>query len=144
MDTAFAGKLHDVWFRGGFPYQSSLQNFGTPRKNTMLRVSFEDAVLSWVTFSDDCDLSTVTLPSTGCYRLYDRWNERLEYATSALAGWPQDDRMFAFNYLRTLKAHAETQHWYILNVQEVVDELGSGVGGSVLEVLGRPLVLGSG
>ena len=138
VETAFTGKLQDVWFRGGFAYPSETTNFGMPRKNTMLRVSLAGADLRWVTFSDDCDLSTVTLPTDGQHRLYDHWKSRIEDAIRTIEYWEEGERKSAMNYLRTLQVHAETQDWYILNSQEVVEELGEDVGGKVLHSLGRP------
>ena len=37
----FIGKLDDVWFRGGYGYQSFYDDFGIPRKNKMKNVSFK-------------------------------------------------------------------------------------------------------
>ena len=74
----FIGNLDNVWFRGGFPTESFKKEFGNAKQNKMLNVSFEDAILHDVTFSDNCDLSTVLFPKQGKYLFFDNWDEQLD------------------------------------------------------------------
>lgn len=138
VECTFAGALYDVWFRGGFAYPTETERFGVPRKNTMLRVSFTDATLMWVTFSNHCDLSTIVLPDDGHHRLYDHWKGRMERASDLIRHWDEEPRTAAANYLRTFQVHAQSQSWNVLNDREVIEELGEQVGARLLEALGHP------
>lgn len=80
----FIGNLDNVWFRGGFPTESLKKEFGNAKQNKMLNVSFEDAILHDVTFSDNCDLSTVLFPKQGKYLFFDNWDEQLDTQVSDL------------------------------------------------------------
>lgn len=139
VETTFAGKLTNVWFRGGFAYASELDNFGRPRENAMLHVSLSDAELKWVTFSNHCDLSTVELPTDGKHLLYDRWESRLDEVKRSIESWQESDRLVAANYLRTFQAHAKSQEWYIVNSDEIVEQLGGELGQKLILSLGKPV-----
>ena len=76
-NCVFIGDLNSVWFRGNFPTVSLKKEFGHAKQNKMFNVSFEKAALRDVTFSDDCDLSTITLPHKGQYLFFNNWNEQL-------------------------------------------------------------------
>ena len=54
--------FENINFKRGFPTESFKKEFGNAKQNKMLNVSFEDAILHDVTFSDNCDLSTVLFP----------------------------------------------------------------------------------
>ena len=76
-----------MWFRGGFPTESLKKEFGNAKQNKMLNVSFEDAILHDVTFSDNCDLSTVLFPKQGKYLFFDNWDEQLDMITTVPLKW---------------------------------------------------------
>jgi fluoroquinolone resistance protein len=61
VNCMFEGKLEDVWFRGGFPLPVNVTDFGEPRPNRMQGVSFANASLWGITFSNGCDLSSVVV-----------------------------------------------------------------------------------
>ncbi|MEY4484567.1 MAG: hypothetical protein RL693_2019, partial [Verrucomicrobiota bacterium] len=65
----FVGVLKEIWFRGGFAYPNDIKRYGQSRPNRMSEVSFENAALHDVTFSNQCDLSSVHIPADDQYAL---------------------------------------------------------------------------
>lgn len=119
----FIGKLENVWFRGGFPTDSLKKEFGCAQQNKMLNVSFENAILHDITFSDNCDLSTIILPKYGRYLFFDNWNEQLNMIlkkgkTNQLARTSNDIISFVAIY----KIHSTNQKYYILNIEDLLRE----------------------
>ena len=73
----FIGKVEDVWFRGILKadeknnryWKSSYERWNTIKP---MKVDFSDATLTYIDFSDYCDLSEVVLPKDGsCYLIQD-------------------------------------------------------------------------
>jgi uncharacterized protein YjbI with pentapeptide repeats len=123
-DCRFSGRLEDVWFRGGFPVKSDIKDFGKPRKNRMRHVSFEDASLWGITFSDKLDLSTVLVPKDGKHILCYEWKKRLTKLKKELSDWPLDEKREASIFIRSHLVHAQNQDWYILNIDDVKSDYG--------------------
>ncbi|MFN8395773.1 MAG: pentapeptide repeat-containing protein [Bacteroidia bacterium] len=123
-NCAFAGKVEDVWFRGGYPLPGMEKEYGVPRKNRMLNVSFADAEVIGGTFSDGCDLSTILLPQKGNYRLYSGWRQRLERLPSIYENWPPMEKREADIFMHSHLSHAIRQDWYLLNVDQMRKEYG--------------------
>ena len=75
-NVKFIGKVEDVWFRGkkeaykkGRYWETKYERWN---KINPMRVDFSDAVLSYITVSDYCDLSEVILPvDKSCYLIND-------------------------------------------------------------------------
>lgn len=132
---SFVGSLEDVWFRGGFALPSDAEEFGQPRKNAMNQVSFEKAELHHLTFSDDCDLSTVIAPSTGEYRLYPSWKTRLEGVLEASREWSPRDRQEAGVFVNSYMLHAQNQEWQLLNPDDIRSEYGRELGDRIIRAL---------
>lgn len=119
----FVGKLDNVWFRGGFPTESMIKEFGYAKENKMQDVSFENATLHDVTFSDNCDLSTVLLPQQEHYLFFDNWNKQLntimrEGTQNPSVAINKDIASFVEIY----KVHSLCQKYYILNVADLLKE----------------------
>lgn len=134
----FVGELDDVWFRGGFATQIAsmqIENFGVPKKNQMKNVSFEYAELHDLTFSDDCDLSTVTIMNSGDYLRFDDWKARLEYLKSEIAAWPEHERKEAEIFANSFPVHATYQFWMIINRDDVERDYGKDIAAKILELL---------
>lgn len=123
-DCRFVGKLEDVWFRGGYAFPSDVATFGKAKKNQMQNVSFTDATLEGVDFSNDCDLSTIKIPRTGSYLLFDKWPDRLERLKTIVKEWPTSQRKEAEIFLNSHLVHAKTQNWSIINIEELQEEFG--------------------
>ena len=121
----FEGKLVDVWFRGGYGYSYGDKEFGIAKRNQMLNVSFEKAVLEDLTFSNECDLSTIKLPQSGSYLLFDNWMKRLTYLQSYPSILKGEDEKETEIFINSCLVHAPTQHWYLLNEMELKNEFGS-------------------
>lgn len=120
----FVGELRRVWFRGGFAHPNDLSRFGLPRPNHMIEVSFESATLHDVTFSNNCDLSSVRLPNNGRYALVTKWPQKLLNLQAESTDWPTNDRKIASTFAETNLVHARTQNWFILNRDELEGEFG--------------------
>ena len=115
----FVGKLENVWFRGGFPTDSLKKEFGFAKPNRMLNVSFEKAILNDITFSDNCDLSTIILPKQGQYLFFDNWNEQLnKILAKGTTNQPIKIADDIASFVAIYKVHSENQKYYILNMEE--------------------------
>jgi fluoroquinolone resistance protein len=134
-ECAFVGKLEDVWFRGGFALASDIEDFGEAKKNRMKNVSFEDAHLYGLTFSNDCDLSTVTLPSDGKYFLFNNWRQRLEKLKKEVNNWPQIQRREGEIFANSCLVHAKTQNWYLLGFDDIQKDYGLEVAKRIIATL---------
>lgn len=135
INCIFKGKLEGVWFRGGYCFEDDRKEFGKPRKNKMSNVSFEDATLLGVNFSNDCDLSSVKLPLEGKYKLFDNWNYRLERLSEAIENWPQQKREEADIFVSSHLVHAKKQKWFILNIEEMLDDFGKEVTSEMIYIM---------
>lgn len=119
----FIGNLDNVWFRGGFPTESLKKEFGNAKQNKMLNVSFEDAILHDVTFSDNCDLSTVLFPKQGKYLFFDNWDEQLDLIMNeCTANKSMTIRNDIVSFVEIHKVHSANQKYYILNVVDLLKE----------------------
>jgi fluoroquinolone resistance protein len=127
--------LKNVWFRGGFPLQSDIIHFGSPKKNEMREVSFENAELEDVTFSDNCDLSTVTIKSSNHYYKYNRWKSKLEFLKLESLNWDNFEKKEIDIFLKTYLVHAEHQDWYIINRNDLERDYGKDVSLKIIDSL---------
>lgn len=115
----FKGLVKDVWFRGGFPLLDFEAKYGTPRPNKMLNVSFENANLIEITYSDNCNLSSVKIPSAGQFALLSDWLNRLLELEKQSESWPDSERKDAHFFVKICKNHAEHQDWFLLNKDDL-------------------------
>lgn len=119
----FVGNLENVWFRGGFPTDSLKKEFGYAKQNRMFNVSFENAILHDITFSDNCDLSTITLPKQGRYLFFNNWNEQLNMMlTKGTTNQPVKTSNDITSFVAIYKIHSANQKYYILNIEDLLRE----------------------
>jgi uncharacterized protein YjbI with pentapeptide repeats len=123
----FVGPLNEVWFRGGFPHPNDVSQYGDPRPNQMLDVSFEKARLRDVFFSNSCVLSSVKLPDDGRCMLVSQWQEKLVRLQNELERWPQVAKEAGCAFVSTNLVHARIQNWFIVNRDDLEAEFGSDV-----------------
>lgn len=134
----FEGLLEEVWFRGTFPTELQVQEFGQPRINKMVDVSFENAELVDLTFSDGCDLSSVKLEKGETYLRFDMWNKRLVFLASEVEAWPDErQRRTAESFIKVYSVHAARQEWEILNMDDLKRFYGIEVAPMIVETLNR-------
>lgn len=89
----------------------------------MLNVSFEDAILHDVTFSDNCDLSTVLFPKQGMYLFFDNWNEQLDMIMNeGKINQSMTIKNDIVSFVEIHKVHSANQKYYILNVVDLLKE----------------------
>lgn len=132
----FAGKVEDVWFRGGYRHPDENKDYGKARPNRMERVSFREATLTWSTFSHRCDLSTVEIPQDGKHRRYDRWQARLRDLDSVRKSWDEQPKEAARILVASCVSPADApQDWYILNLDDMVEQWGEGSTKLILSAL---------
>lgn len=134
-ECKFSGRLEDVWFRGGYGHPMDAREFGVARRNEMRSVSFADAELRDVTFSNGCDLGSVIVPARGNYRLYRAWGRRLSALQAKAQGWAPNDAQEAEVFVRSHAVHAAEQEWYLLNCDDLVREFGSDLAQQLARVL---------
>ena len=137
-DCTFEGLLRHVWFRGGYGFPGDVDTFGRPRPNRMANVSFANAELRDVHFSNHCDLSSVVLPLAGNYRRYSSWRSRLEHLRELSKGWPSSDRSEAEIFVRSHMVHAQGQDSYLVNCDDVKRGFGVDLGERIIDGLGQP------
>ncbi len=122
-NCVFSGKLENVWFRGNFPTKFLQKEFGEAKQNKMLNVSFEKAIMHDVTFSDNCDLSTIVLPQHGHYLFFNNWDEQLN---AILAEGNASPTTTASNdvssFVEIHKVHSANQRYYLLNMEDLLNE----------------------
>ena len=131
----FVGSLRNVWFRGGFAHPNDVVEYGQPRVNQMVEVSFESACLRDVTFSNGCDLSSVKPPTDGHHVLITQWPEKLRNLQDRSKNWPAAASKAANAFATSNLVHARTQAWFILNRDDLEGEFGSEVASLIWESL---------
>jgi uncharacterized protein YjbI with pentapeptide repeats len=131
----FKGEVRGVWFRGGFPLRSWVEEWGEPRTNRMTTVSFKNARLIDITFSDHCDLSSVIPPDDGRHALFDRWPERIKFVFEQSRAWPEPCRREGETFFKSFGSHAEKQDWYLIGVDALVNIFGREPGLKLWETL---------
>ncbi len=124
VDCQFQGILKEVWFRGNFASQEESKQFGQSRVNEMINVSFKLAELQDVTFSDGCDLSTVILPEDSTYLYCDNWESRLMKLKNGITKLSKETAFEVQIFCDSYLVHADNQHQYILNSEDVKREYG--------------------
>ena len=104
----------------------------------MTDVSFLDASLWGITFSDACDLSSIVLPREGHYRLYSGWKNRLEHLAKIVEAWSEAERYEATIFVRSHLVHAVKQNWYLINCDKIIHDYPGAIGTKIIEGLGQP------
>lgn len=120
-DCDFVGAVRGLWFRGLVPAGGNAAR----KPNSMLRVSFAEARLTNVTFSDGCDLSSVTPPRDGSCRVYSRWPERLARLRARAEGWESPIREEAIGFAEAYMTHALNQHKMLIPRADIDDIAGA-------------------
>jgi fluoroquinolone resistance protein len=131
----FRGDLRGVWFHGEYAVPSYIEQLANARRNKMERVSFEHARLLDVTFSDQCDLSTVIPPTDGRHALLDRWPQRINSVYHRSRDWPEPCQKEGELFFKAFEAHAKKQDWYLLGIDDLVNRHGKLPGIKIWEVL---------
>ncbi len=136
-NCTFEGKLEDVWFRGGFALPSIEARFGTPRKNRMKNVDFSEAELWDVTISDNCDLTTIILPTDGNHIFYDNWKMRLSNLVQKAKAdaLPDDILSKVMVFAKIHLVHAKTQNCFLININEIKRDYGEEITSIILKML---------
>lgn len=134
----FVGTLRGVWFRGGFAHPNDVSQYGQPRVNRMVEVSFESACLRDVTFSNTCDLASVKPPADGHHELIAQWPEKLRDLQEQAQNWPAAVSKAATAIAATNLVHARTQDWFILNRDDLEDEFGGEIADFIWQFIVAP------
>lgn len=140
-NCTFSGKVQEVWFRGGYALLSHIREFGVAKENKMKNVSFFDATLVDVTFSNNCNLSSIVLPASGQYFLYNNWLNRLEKLKETIVGWPKEQKIEGEIFANSYLVHAKTQDWYVLSEKDVQNAFGIELAQKIFKELNTPPVL---
>lgn len=137
-DCIFEGLLDDIWFRGSFPLQRDNDYFGIPRKNRMKNVSFVKAELKDLTFSDDCDLSTVQINKNGKYFKLSNLNIGLKSLKEKIPKLliSEDEKREMDIFIKVYMVHSRNQNWFIINIDDIIRDYGENVAKIIIEELG--------
>jgi uncharacterized protein YjbI with pentapeptide repeats len=127
----FSGKVHDVWFRGHYMsvpdkpevFAGLVKQFGVARPNKMKAVDFSNADLSWVTFSDECDLSTCKIPIDDFVIKFAKWPQLLGAVEARIPYMFSADVEMVLQCVSAFNAHAACQPWYIVNFRDFSKDL---------------------
>lgn len=131
----FRGIIKEVWFRGGYGLPHLEEQFGVARKNEMKNVSFLHATLDGVTFSDNCELSSITLPhDSTCIRVQD-WPQRLIRILDQFESNVDEVSREVVLFSKAHMIHAEKQPVYILSKQDLIKEYGVEAANIILKSL---------
>jgi fluoroquinolone resistance protein len=138
----FRGEVRGVWFHGEYQVPSVLEEFANPRPNRMSSVSFRNATLFDITFSDGCDLSSVTPPDDGRHALFDRWQERIRSVFERSRAWPDPCRRQGEIFYTSCVSHPnrdgtypKEQNWYLIGVDELMNQHGKQPGMKIWQTL---------
>ena len=137
VNCTFEGSLKSVWFRGGYGFPGDPDTFGPARPNKMRNVSFANAGLRDVHFSNHWDLSSIIQPREGDFRLYQSWRSRLERLRELSKEWLASDRAEAQVFVNSHMVHAQHQDSYLLSCDDVKREVGAELGSRILDALGQ-------
>ena len=135
----FKGKLHGVSFCNGYFFgEQDNMDFGIPRQNRMLHVSFAEAELKMMDFRGACDLSTVIMPESGEYRRYDHFVKRLIELRNRLGEFSKEDadeieNLFIEIYMLT--AVDLNQDTFILNCEDIYKDFGKEAGQRMIQIM---------
>lgn len=135
--VSFSGKLTETWFRGQFPTEQDVRKYGPVEKNTMEGVSFRDAELCWVTFTNDCDLSGIEMPTKGEYLRLSNWTQVLKAIEFEAASWTPEVATGALEFCKAYSIHADKQKWGIVNIDDIRGFWGDEVASRIAEVIRR-------
>lgn len=134
-DCSFEGKLSDLWFRGGFANESDYNTFGFPKKNQMKNVSFADAEFQYLTFSGDCDLSTVQIKNDNKHFKFDQLDRRLNCLKAELDSFLAKDKLEVEILIKSYERFVETQKWCLISRSELDQVFESSVSQRIIELL---------
>lgn len=122
-DCNFEGKVSDVWFHG---YYTGVLDNVKGRKNEMENVSFENATISSLNFSDNCCLKTVKIPQNGsCYK-YSNWIQKLTRLEIEVKKWEGESFINGDRFIKVFLEIAKltNQNWYILDTAWIETRFG--------------------
>jgi uncharacterized protein YjbI with pentapeptide repeats len=138
----FRGEVRGVWFHGEYQISSILEQFANPRPNRMTSVSFKNATLFDVNFSDGCDLSSVLPPEDGRHALFDRWQERVKLLFEQSRAWPEPCRRQAEIFYESVRSKPNAdgtlpkpQEWYLIALDDLANQHGRESGMRIWEAL---------
>lgn len=135
--VSFSGKLTETWFRGQFPTEQDVRKYGPVEKNTMEEVSFRDAELCWIAFTNDCDLSRIEMPATGEYLRLRDWTLVLKAIDVRAETWPLEIAKGAREFCKAYGIHADKQSWGLVNLNDIREFWGDDVALRIGDVIRR-------
>lgn len=134
-DCSFTGDLIDVWFHGNYTAKFYEQEFGKPKKkNKMENVSFENANLIDVYFTDDCDLSTVKIPKDGVYKIVNNLSDFLYALKISPNELNTNENRELKIFIEVLDVRKDTQKMYLFCYDSVKKSHGENVADHILKI----------
>jgi uncharacterized protein YjbI with pentapeptide repeats len=137
-NCAFRGDLRGVTFRGDYQYPTQREINGEPRRTGLHRVSFSEAELFWVGFTNGCVLDEIVLPESGSAFVC-QIEPLLKCEAELVAAYPAEIAQRAAKYFDIIRVHASLQQDQIVSRNDLVAKLGAKNGFEVYEVMKRHL-----
>jgi hypothetical protein len=136
QDCIFKGRYDDIWFRGDYKFPDGRSQFGEPLLNRMDRVSFEEAELHRLAFSQGCSLDSIIIPKNGSYTFVKKdWRRvllGLEHQAALLPpALGKEIGIFTSVYL----VGSDKQDQYLLNNKDIVDDFGKDAADIIIDAL---------
>jgi uncharacterized protein YjbI with pentapeptide repeats len=136
-NCAFRGDLRGVMFRGDYQYPTEREINGEPKRTGLHRVSFGEAELFWVGFSNGCVLDEIVLPQSGSAFVC-QIEPLLKCEAELAAAYPAEIAKQAAKYFDIIRVHVPQQD-QIVSRNDLVAKLGAKNGFEVYEVMKRHL-----
>jgi hypothetical protein len=90
VDCVFSGELRDCWFTGSTQPAVDRWTSVSRTRNEFRGNDFRDAKLINCTFDFGIDIAAQRWPTDPDYVVLDRFHERVRFARSVIARWPDD------------------------------------------------------
>jgi fluoroquinolone resistance protein len=132
----FIGRLDDVWFRGDYMIPTDQTRLGIPKKNQMATVSFKEAELHRLAFSQGCSLDSIVIPQYGSYTFVKKdWRSLLLGLEHQAALFPSSIGKEVGIFTRVYLVGSDKQDQYLLNNEDIVKDFGKDAAGIIIGAL---------
>jgi uncharacterized protein YjbI with pentapeptide repeats len=135
-NCAFKGDVRGVVFRGDYQLPVEREINGPPGRTGLHNVSFADAELFWVGFTNGCLLVDITLPRSGSAFICNV-SPLLNFEHNLTSLYPAEVAERAAKYFEIVRVYAPLQPVQIVSRNDLVDRVGPDNGPKLFELLKR-------
>jgi uncharacterized protein YjbI with pentapeptide repeats len=131
---SFSGALTGITFRRNYRFPTERQLRGEPKKMGLHDVSFENAELFWVGFTNNCPLTGVKLPRSGSAFMCST-ETLLKCADQTIQGETFDKNAGVAKFFNIVRVHSGTQREQVVSRNDIVRCCGVVTGAQLYEAL---------